>query len=535
MVIKINTSGTLSAGGPGSQIDCLDEAGEPIKLRIQVIAPQNVSGSNCYLRRYKDDGSADLFDLPNVQSIEETDSVNITSISTVIYGFDDNFAMDLGTTQRLTVTLKRVQPKNAIDTVMISEEEVLDTDYANSGNWSNGHWYEMLLRFIDGWQNLNYGVIWNGVSNEFAQTGGFRFHYEPLLETYRSDSGPAGIYAHLYPVIDENVFIAGQIGMEYSGNNLQTLTVSIPMAVSTMVRNLNGQQLREVVYDSGTGASFDVLYPAGMSFIASYMPQKWESIARGRELMYWTDNLGNNWAPGQFTSEANGTITQMTAQWSQIWKAYYDAGQGANTYPDTYGGKSAYVLTSEDFTNTDYVKYTLIGHGGDGGVGASSSGPSPSVNGYGGGGGSGGMRTGIISNNSLMHGKIVRIITDVGDSTKLTIMYEDGVEYPISIDNGHPGTNAYYTGYLLLGGELIPGSGGAGGTNGFPGEDSTVSAGGAGGNLSSRLNYVIYTQQSGNINLSNFNTRGKGGTGRKEGGIVHPSDAEAGMTMIMLI
>ena len=472
--MTVIANGTASSETTGV-LYCQDQFGRNVNVVVTVVAPSEESNGDCYLSRYDRNGLRTTLELPNIQSIEEQNTATLTEISTIIYGFDDNFVMDLGTTQRYTITLKRNTPKN------VQDDEV----YSHSANWSNGHWYQKLMDLITGWQNLNWGFVQNtGNQQVFAQTGGFHFHYEPSAETaYQGVS-----YANLYPVIDENVFIAGNISMSYSGTNLQTLNISIPLAVSTMVRNQNGQPMREVTFHPNlTGeTSFKQLFPVGIKSVApGSVPSEWLSSAAGAMLKGWRTgpSSGTMYSPGGLIP---ATISDLYAVWSYPYYALADDGSvsGGVTYSVPEG------LTS--------LTYILVGCGGLGGKGLRMGAVTLAC---GGGGGSGGYRTGLISLTNTRYGRVTSIklkaATNLSEESTLTLVYGESStphEYSITIDNGVSGTYA-----RMKDNRPTPGEGGSGGTNGTPGEDGTLATGGAGGDLSEYINNLVIHYSGGAI------------------------------------
>jgi len=466
-----------TAGSTGSVIlNCRDQYGRTVKVSLEINDPdEEVAAGNCYLVRSNRDGSSVVLHLPNIQSIEEQDTAMLTEISTIIYGFDDNFVMDLGTTQRFTVTLKRNQPAVVSD----------DNNYAHSTSWSNGHWFDMLCKFIDGWQNLNWGYVQH-LDNDsvFAQTGGFHFHYEPSAETaYQGVS-----YTNLYPVIDENVFIAGTISMSYSGNNLQTLNVSIPLAVSTMVRNQNGQPMREVTFDPNISGleSFKQLYPINVSAVApGLIPSEWLNAVSGAALSGWgTSPLGGDiYGPGELIPLE---IDIVYAMYTYPYYALADDGSSS--------GGTTYTITNPNLKRLTYI---IVGHGGLGGKGLRMGG---STLAYGGGGGSGGYRTGTISLSRQGWGRVssikLKAATNLNEDSTLTLIYSQNQEYTISIDNGESGTYARFSDHGTM---IHPGAGGSGGSGGVSGTDGTVITAGIGGDLKEYINNlsIYYTGNGG--------------------------------------
>lgn len=110
------------------------ENGADVTIIVDVLestTPDEVD--TCYLLRFKDETSDPLrLDMPMVQSIEENDTATLAEISTIIYGFEDNFVMDVGVVQRYTVDFLRVQPSES------------KNDSPDPSKWSNGYW---LMKF----------------------------------------------------------------------------------------------------------------------------------------------------------------------------------------------------------------------------------------------------------------------------------------------------------------------------------------------------------------------------------------------------
>ena len=229
---------------------------------------------DCYLARYSTDSGAGAYiHIPYIQSIEETDSAQVTEISTIIYGYERNFAMDLGTTSRLNVTFTRVQPKSCVDGRTVNGTFVYDTNFNNQEKWSNGHWFTMLKSFTDVWQNLTY-------NEDGLRTGGFTFHFKPESQ-----------FSDLYPEINCNAFISGSISASFS-TNLQKMIVTLPLAIGSMVRTaVQETGGHQVTYGSGVISapytSFKSYYPSGLEFPVAYPPTEWVRSAELKMFKEW--------------------------------------------------------------------------------------------------------------------------------------------------------------------------------------------------------------------------------------------------------
>lgn len=332
----------------------------------------------CYLAFYPTKGNVEdptaVLELPNIQAIEETDSAQITEISTIIYGFDNNFAMDIGTVQKFTITLTRVQPKTNV---------LNDDNFNNQRRWNNGHWFSMFKYFIQRWQNLNHGIV----QNVNIWTGGFRFHFEPGVEEARNNLS----YADLYPVIDKYVFVLGSIDMRVSGENLQNITVTIPLTVGSMVRQKDAlQDRREITYLSGSNTgnlSKTMTYPDYNVFPVASVPSEWllNEALGFLSLNHWaSNNIGTDedgrqtsiWYPGMLAKDTPLLrITQMTADWTEPIAVY------------AYSADSEIDLSVNQSLRNKEMRVWVISGGGGGGTGGSILG---NIDGNGGGGGGSG-------------------------------------------------------------------------------------------------------------------------------------------------
>lgn len=336
--------------------------------RVTDELPSGGTPGKCYLAFYAnitDSSPRAVLNLPNIQSIEESDNAQLSEISTVIYGYDDNFVMDTGTIQKYTVTFTRVQPKNV-------QSGVESTDFDDQYSWSNGHWYKMFKWFTERWQNLNYGkATISGVTQQNTiRTGGFMFYYDPIVETYRNNQD---MYTDLYPTVYKSVFLLGSVSMRITGNDLQKMTISVPLTVGSMVRQ-RAVARREVKYVSTEGNLLQkVYYPDYPMFPVSGVPNEWlSSSALGLlSLEYWESNASGkddtgairwNWYPGMMVKDYTVAISQMSAHWKHPTRVI------SVPYSDTDDGELI-ITDLSNITGTNTARIWIVGGGGGGGGG----------------------------------------------------------------------------------------------------------------------------------------------------------------------
>ncbi len=117
---------------------------------------------------------------------------------TLIYGAQNNFCMDLGATEKITLKCERNNPFP------------YDDSSDDPDDWSNGKWYRHLENIFDRWQNF-------GKQNG-EWTGGVILLFE-------------SIDASLYPDLTCNVFLSGSIGLSY---NVQKISFNLPFQLGNM-------------------------------------------------------------------------------------------------------------------------------------------------------------------------------------------------------------------------------------------------------------------------------------------------------------
>jgi len=443
-------SGTPTEAGE-YELQCQDAEGNDVKVIVYVkdTAPP-ITEYSCYLTRYDKDGSSKTMYLPNIQVIEEDDNAQVTEISTIIYGFDDNFAMDLGTVQSFAVTFDRVQPKKVEDPEWdpgyTKDMFFGNVDYTKQDEWSNAFWFEAFKYFIEGWQNLNFGIV----DGEFKQTGGFKFHFEPQVDRITGVS-----YDDLYPVLDETVIFSGQAQYDFVPNRLQRMRMTLPLVTSTMIPSGTSQEYYTVTYrmydEEGIEEVFTQTFPKGVRSVVPNVPTEWMFKARGAMFDYWLDNEGIMHMPGE---RLNKDILTLYGHWTKAKYAFY-----------TDSSDTVELKGGENFTGVSRATMIIIGAGGTGGTGT------PAGTGYaglGGGGGSGAYvtRTASISNESI-------IIMTEGSSDK-----ESTVTIGNNTYRAAPGSRGHDATLDSRGIYAQPGKGGAGGQpKGVPGTDAIMKDG----------------------------------------------------------
>lgn len=226
--------------------------------------------------------------MPPVRSISTSTSASLTEISTMVYGYRNNFCMDLGTTRRITVRFERVNPfpynDNSSDTTM----------------WSNGKWYRHLESMLDKWQNLC-------VDSKGELAGGFTFTHIP------EDTS-------LYPVINGNVFLTGNLSMRYK--NLQTIEFSLPMVLSRMTGETAQVEtvtltLRTTDLETGRTIETSQQVPKGYETNVPGCPEGWGQYQPGRVFMGWTDEDGINLHVGAVHTW--GKDATLVARWKGVY------------------------------------------------------------------------------------------------------------------------------------------------------------------------------------------------------------------------
>ena len=164
----------------------------------------------CYLEKstVNPDGSLrdpEQFYLPHITNITKTHRVETANTHILCKKAEDRYIIDLGTVERYNVTLTRTNNEALSNTQAVTTQET----------WANGRWLKELQAFLDIWQNLTAN---RSYPEGRQRTGGFRFVYQSPDTT-------------LFPSIDKNVYIEGDINTRY---DVDKLTLTIPMVVASM-------------------------------------------------------------------------------------------------------------------------------------------------------------------------------------------------------------------------------------------------------------------------------------------------------------
>ncbi|MGN0138354.1 MAG: hypothetical protein ACI381_07100, partial [Candidatus Methanomethylophilaceae archaeon] len=221
--------------------------------------------------RRKGAASETVIDLPPIQTFEYSFQSNLTEISTMVYGYRNNFCMDLGNTMRINVSFERINP------------QPYDDSSRDPNMWSNGKWYRHLESCLDYWQNNAMDV-----DQPSVQAGGARFEFVPDdLE--------------LFPTQGYNVFVIGNLNMTYK--TVQTMTFIIPMVASRMIGNPKPLEkvtlyLRTYVMNTETIFKTDVEVPKGYNVPVPECPSAFYDKQPGKIFLGWVDESGRAYSAG---------------------------------------------------------------------------------------------------------------------------------------------------------------------------------------------------------------------------------------------
>lgn len=380
--------------------------------------------------RKKGDTEETVIDLPPVQTYEYSFQSSLTEISTMVYGYRNNFCMDLGNTLRINVSFERINPQPYSD------------DSKDPDVWSNGKWYRHLESCLDYWQNNAVDV-----EKPSVQAGGARFEFVPDdLE--------------LFPVQGYNVFVIGNLNMTYK--TVQTMAFTLPMVASRMIGDSKPLEqvtltLKTYVLDSGGTFTMTRKEPKGYSVPVPLCPDDFYPYQPGKIFLGWTDSNGKEYSAG------SSTVWREDTTLFAIWK----------------GAKKVHAFVTPDYVGEEFtlevpigitraIAYIVGGGGGAGGSAVASTGTDLSGTRTfmkGGGGGAGQAKK--LSEREVYPGDILTIYVGRG-GTGGTNKTEGG---GIKSTNGGDGEASYI---------LVNGIGWDGDVKGGAGGKSTRN-GGAGG------------------------------------------------------
>ena len=179
---------------------------------------ESTSDVLCYLERYVE-GVQQKLHLPVITDIEDNITASLVEMDTVMFGYKNKFVMDTGVKQSFSVTVERINPVDYDDD---QDSNITDGDpkSLDVSKFSNSKWWDFFIGFINFWQNNGYS---RSTETESRRTGGFKFVYGP--------SGKDEELSELFPRIEKNVFISGQISAHMSPGKLR---FTLPLVVATM-------------------------------------------------------------------------------------------------------------------------------------------------------------------------------------------------------------------------------------------------------------------------------------------------------------
>ena len=349
-------------------------------------------------------GGTRAMDLGLLKKIDLSYSVTLSEISTMVYGYRENFCMDLGTLQKLDVTVERVNP-----------QPYNDNQNTDSTLWSNGRWYNELESMFDFWQN--FGL--NPRDTSTSLLGGMLFTFEPSDET-------------LYPYTERTVFMAGALNMS---TKVQKMTVSIPLVVARMSAGAGGAAQRTIIHFVSRVPSLTATGSAlyGIKTKVPSMPTEWADANPDEVLDYWTDADGNTYTPGDNVVWTSQEVT-LYANWRGalaiwIWSIHHlDSWTGSESNPQW--------VSHEVPSGASEIRAYLIGGGGGAGSCLDTG-----TNGYYIPGGAGGAGQFVEEGFQVFAGDMIRcapgkggagrttsVVGDEGGSGEATVLYIGGAE-----------------------------------------------------------------------------------------------------------
>lgn len=358
----------------------------------------------------------EVLDVDLVTSVDRTVSVSLTEHPTLIYGFRNNFCMDLGATEKVTFKCSRANPFPYSDSS------------SDPSRWSNGKWYRHLESLFDRWQNF-------GMNSSGVQTGGVSVIYTPEDAELQAPIGTTSA-----PV---NAFLVGSLNPSFG---VQQMTFSLPLQLATMKASAASvAQVTLTLKSDSAGTLKETVkvlkgYPQTVA-----LPDGWEEKQDGRSFVGWT-------LPGGATISAGGTYTfesdtTLVAIWLGPEKVVFVDSNQTITVPSGIAS----------------IKYYLVGGGG--GAGGSTLGRLYTPY-YGGGGGSGDVAVGSITNT----GESLTVKCGKGGAGAPNLREEYMDRLPSGSDGG---TTSLYRGEVLI----ATAKGGSGGSPPTP-KNNTQGTGG---------------------------------------------------------
>lgn len=301
--------------------------------------PYDEALPNCYLkvamRNVNGTTTTKTLNLQVVKKILPDKTSKLTEIGTMIFGYENNFCMDLGTQEKYTVYIERDNPFPYDD----------DQNFDDS-LWSNARWYDELESMVNFWQNFG-----RNPNNTSEWTGGMQFHYEPKGDDKK-----------FFPTLDKNVFFLGSLNANFK---VGKLSVTLPLQVGTMktkVTSYNPITLTFIDGPSGTAPttenSFTETSFVGVPIYAPEPLPAWAGRHGPQRMLAWVFDGTKSWIVG--TSMTFNVRTTFYTQWVNpiaTWD-YVNRGIGQ---------------TTEELVppaGARYMRVWMVGGGGGGGSGS---------------------------------------------------------------------------------------------------------------------------------------------------------------------
>lgn len=328
-----------------------------------LVPPPSTLSNTCYIERrlskYGDD-TVRLY-LPTVTNIEDTITTNLVQKDTLMFGYENKFLSDLGTSRRLAVSVERPNPMPY-------------NDMSNDpSEWSNGKWYKAFLNFTDYWQNFGRDTVTG------SMIGGFRFCYTPMAS---SDEDDRVAYSELFPVLEKNVFLTGNTDISFTDTVLK-FTMNLAVGQMTTDANSIGYEIKLTsVIEKDKNGDITLNTPLGIDVQVPDKPIDW-TVPEGKMFIGWIGSDGNSYAPGSFVKYTDakayrdkGEFFTLKADWMDteacIMMSRYPNGGERQSH---VGSNFSSIVTVPQYNNGKYemtflkdaiVEIMMIGGGGGG-------------------------------------------------------------------------------------------------------------------------------------------------------------------------
>jgi uncharacterized repeat protein (TIGR02543 family) len=308
----------------------------------------------CYLERYVEGVQQKLY-LPTITDIEDNITATLVEMDTVMFGYKNRFVMDTGVKQSFSVTVERVNP--------IDYDDEQDSNTTEEGpksldvsKFSNSKWWDFFIGFINFWQNNGYS---RPTETETRRTGGFKFVYGP--------SGKDEELSELFPRIEKNVFISGQVSVHMGPGKMR---FTLPLVVATMDPSATSHTWEAKFRASeGSDKTISIQTTIGLPMRFPSSDPLWDAVEANksdpRAFSYWMkvgDTTGTKYYAGDelpYEGSYDNTPPEFYAVWESVTETrIYIIKDGVKEYPFT-----------ADKACT--IHATLYGGGGTGGLGIS--------------------------------------------------------------------------------------------------------------------------------------------------------------------